>query len=345
MPKKPSKEVRGLRGRRLKRRLEAADMFARGAKRSEVAAAFGVSWQASNEWHKAWTSGGREALAPKGKPGPKPVFGDTHREKLAEILTRGARARGYENELWSLSRVRSAVAEEMGIEVSRTDIWRLLRSMRWSPQKPKRRARERKEDKIREWKEKVWPEISARAAREGRIVVFVDESGLSQRPARKRTWAPEGQTPVLEFNFNWSKLSAIAGVTLTSIYFQLHEESVKGAQVIEFLRHLKGRIRRPLTVVWDGLRAHWSKEVRAFVETLGGHIVLEQLPAYAPELNPVEYLWGHIKQHELPNFTPKDLYELSAAATKALFKAKRTPRYIRAFWVQSELPFQYQAIS
>lgn len=176
-------------------------------------------------------------------------------------------------------------------------------------------------------------------------MVFVDESGLSQRPARKRTWAPEGQTPVLEFNFNWSKLSAIAGVTLTSIYFQLHEESVKGAQVIEFLRHLKGRIRRPLTVVWDGLRAHWSKEVRAFVETLGGHIVLEQLPAYAPELNPVEYLWGHIKQHELPNFTPKDLYELSAAATKALFKAKRTPRYIRAFWVQSELPFQYQAIS
>ncbi len=85
-----------------------------------------------------------------------------------------------------------------------------------SPQKPDRKARERKEDKILEWKNKKWPEISARAACEGRTIVFVDESGLSQRPARKRTWAPEGQTPILELHFHWKKLSAIAGVSLTT---------------------------------------------------------------------------------------------------------------------------------
>jgi putative transposase len=94
----------------------------------------------------------------------------------------------------------------------------------------------------------------------------------------------------------------------------------------------------PGSIIWDGLRAHWSKEVRAYVETLGGAIDLEQLPAYAPELNPVEYLWGHIKQHELANLCPKDLHELSSAALKALFKAKRTKFYIRAFWIQAELP-------
>ena len=66
--------------------------------------------------------------------------------------------------------------------------------------------------------------------------------------ARKRTWAPEGQTPVLEFNFNWKKFSAIAGVSLTSVYFELHEGSVKSAEVVAFLKHLRRRIRKPITI-------------------------------------------------------------------------------------------------
>jgi transposase len=338
MARTSKKEMTGLRARRQSRRMEAAKMFAAGASRAEVARKLGVSWQTSHTWFKAWRSGGEAALKSKGKPGPAPIFDDSHRQQLAALLAKGPQAHGYDNALWSLPRVRAVVAEQLGIRASTTDIWRLLRSMRWSPQKPARRARERKENKIREWKEKKWPEISARAARKGRTIVFVDESGLSQRPARKRTWAPEGQTPVLEFNFNWKKLSAIAGVSLTSVYFELHEGSVKSAEVVAFLKHLRGRIRKPITIIWDGLRAHWSKEVRAYVATLKGQIELEQLPAYAPELNPVEYLWGHIKQHELANLCPKDLHELSSAALKALFKAKRTKSYIRAFWVQADLP-------
>lgn len=339
MPRRSTKTVHGLRERREKRRMEAAEMFAAGRTRAEVAEHFGIAWHTANEWFKAFQKGGTEALKTKGKPGPAPIFNDGHRERLAELLTRGPRAFGYDNELWSLPRVRDVVGKEFDIWVSTVDIWRLLRSMNWSPQKPARRARERNEQKIKEWKEVKWPEISGRAAREGRVIVFIDESGLSQRPARKRTWAPEGETPVLEFNFNWKKLSAIGGVTFTSVYFELHEGSIKSAEAIAFLKHLRQRIRKPLTVVWDGLRAHWSKEVRGFVDGLEGAIVLEQLPAYAPELNPVEYLWGHLKQHELPNLCPKDLAELDAKARAALFKAKRTKRYIRAFWAQAELPF------
>lgn len=87
--------------------------------------------------------------------------------------------------------------------------------------------------------------------------------------------------------------SAIAGAGLTSVYFELHEGSVKSAKVVAFLKHLRSRICEPITIIWDGLRA---------------------------------------------NFCPKDLHELSSAALKALFKAKRTKSYIRAFWIQAELP-------
>jgi hypothetical protein len=102
--------------------------------------------------------------------------------------------------------------------------------------------------------------------------VFVDESGLSQRPTRSRTWAPKGQTPVLEFNFNWKNLSAMAGVMFYRFYFRLFDGSIKAPQVVEFLRHLQQHIDKPLLVIWDGLQAHRSRLVREHVESTDGHL-------------------------------------------------------------------------
>lgn len=105
------------------------------------------------------------------------------------------------------------------------------------------------------------------------------------RPARKRTWAPEGQTPVLKFNFNWNKLSDISGVSLAGGCFEPHEGSITSQEVIGFLRHLRSRIGKPLRIVWDGLRADWSREVWEYVDGHHGGILLEHWPAYAQELN------------------------------------------------------------
>ena len=79
--------------------------------------------------------------------------------------------------------------------------------------------------------------------------------------------------------------------------------------------------------------------MQAFLAGLGGAGRVERLPAYAPELNPVEFLWGYVKNHHLPNLTPDALWKLSKAARNALFKAQKRPSVIHAFWVQTELPF------
>lgn len=153
-----------------------------------------------------------------------------------------------------------------------------------------------------------------------------------------RTWSPRGHTPILRFNFRcWKTLSAIAGLTFWNFYFQLLEGAVHTAQVIEFLHHLKRHLRRPLIVVWDRLPAHRSRALREFVASLHGWIHLEYLPAYAPELNPVEYLWGYWKQHELPNVCPADWWDLDARSRKTLRRMRRRPRIIAAFWKQAEL--------
>jgi hypothetical protein len=72
--------------------------------------------------------------------------------------------------------------------------------------------------------------------------VFVDESGLSERPTRVRTWAPKGQTPVFQYSFNWKQLSAMAGVTWWQLYFRLFPGSIRGPQVVEFLKALRRHI-------------------------------------------------------------------------------------------------------
>jgi transposase len=175
------------------------------------------------------------------------------------------------------------------------------------------------------------------AEREGRIIVFIDESGLSQRPHRVRTWAPRGQTPVLQYHFNWKSLAAVAGVTWKKFYFRLYPGAIRSAQVIEFLGHLLRHVRGKLLVVWDGLPSHRSHAVKEFVAGQDGGLVLEFLPAYAPELNPVEYLWGYWKQHQLPNLCPEDFAELSREARQALQRMRRRPRLVHAFWEQAGL--------
>src|SRR5207244_3486540 len=76
------------------------------------------------------------------------------------------------------------------------------------------------------------------AAAQGQTIVFVDESGLTERPHRCRTWSPRGQTPVLQYHFNWNLLSAIAGITWWSFYFRLFPGAIKGPQVVESLSEI-----------------------------------------------------------------------------------------------------------
>lgn len=170
------------------------------------------------------------------------------------------------------------------------------------------------------------------------MIVFVDESGLSERPTRVRTWAPRGEPPVLQYHFNWKQLSVIAGISPWRFYFRFYPGSIKAPELVEFLRVLQATIGKKLLVIWDGLKAHRSRLVRHFVDSTAGRLQLEYLPAYAPELNPVEYIWGHLKQHELAHFCAQNLAHLQTTARRRLCSMQRRPRLIRAFWQQAELP-------
>jgi transposase len=145
-----------------------------------------------------------------------------------------------------------------------------------------------------------------------------------------RTWAPRGQTPIIDFHFNWTHISVIAALTRTGVMFRLHEGRIKRQEIARFLKALKAQIAQPLLVIWDRLASHRSALVRRYLDSLHGHIQIAFLPPYAPDLNPVEYLWAWLKRHALANYCPNNLKELQATARNKLRSAQKRPDIIAA---------------
>src|SRR5207237_5965272 len=147
------------------------------------------------------------------------------------------------------------------------------------------------------------------ARRRRRWIVFEDESGVSQQPVVRRTWAPRGQPPVLIHTGGpWQRLSVAGALAFrwdgrrTRFYFQTCPGTYSAGTLIRFLRHLKRHFRgRPVTLIWDGLGAHTSRVMRAYLARQRGWLHVERLPGYAPELNPIEQVWGNVKMRELAN--------------------------------------------
>ncbi len=155
--------------------------------------------------------------------------------------------------------------------------------------------------------------------KEGRTIVFVDQSGFYLLPAVVRTYAPVGQTPVLREELSRDHLSAMSGITPEGKLLMIEQErAFKGEDVVRFLRHALRQIPGKLLIIWDGSPIHRSRVVKEFLK--GGaasRLKLEQLPGYAPELNPDEGVWKHLKYVELKNVCWRSLSELRSELRKA----------------------------
>jgi len=290
-----------------------------------------------SQWAAELREKGRAGLKKAGRAGRKPRLSPPQLRKIERGLKQGPEALGYGSSLWTSARVAQLIERECGVEYHPGHVWRILRQLGWSCQRPAGRALERDEAKIQRWKQQRWPELKKRPKTKAGRIVFIDESGLSERPHRCRTWAPRGQRPVLQYHFNWKTLSAIAGVTWWNFYFRLFPGAIRSPQIIEFLAHLSRHLPGKLLIIWDGLPGHRSRKVWEYVQQQRGRLWLEYLPGYAPELNLVEYLWSHWKQPELPNFCPQDFGQLSVQARRALQRMRRRPTLVCAFWEQAEL--------
>lgn len=144
------------------------------------------------------------------------------------------------------------------------------------------------------------------------------------QPLMRRTWAPRGQTPVLKSWDRRDRLSVISAITISpqrrrfGFYFQVldRNQNVSNLHVSKFLTALRRRLGRALVVVWDRLSAH--KTAARILKARNCGYDFEWLPSYAPELNPVEFIWGHTKYGDLANFAADDIDHLDDRLSESL---------------------------
>ena len=176
--------------------------------------------------------------------------------------------------------------------------------------------------------------------------MFLDESGLLLLPVVRRTWSRCGQTPVLRHvGRSHKKVSAIAALCVSPdrrevrLYFQLLvDENFNSAAVLGFLKQLARHFRDPLLLVWDRAKIHRGLHLEVFLDVVEWRQF--HFPPYAPELNPVEYLWSYLKTNPLANLAYPEVALLAAAARRHARSLQHKSTLLRSFIRHSPLPLR-----
>lgn len=324
------------------RRLRALSLKEQGWYQRDIASALGVAEETISRWLARARHGGAEVLLAHPASGHPPKLTAAQKRLVPEFLWHGAEAYGFRGEVWTCTRVSRVIEEEFGVRYHKDHVGRLLKELRWTPQVPITRAIQRDERAIEFWRDEVWPELQRRARHERRTLVFIDESGFYLLPGIVRTYAPEGQTPVIRNKQTRDHLSVMGAMTPSGkVYTLARQRSLNGLDSVEFLQHLLRVASKRLLVIWDGSPIHRRTVVKEFVARTGGNVWLEALPGYAPDLNPWdEGGWHHLKNVEMRNLACLDIEELHQAFHLALHRLRQKPHLVQSFFAQAGLEIE-----
>jgi transposase len=319
--------------------MRALELHRQGWMQRDIAAALGATESAVSQWLASARHGGRDALlshTDQRGVAPKPT--PEQLRLLPDFLWHGAAASGFRGDVWTCDRVAGVIREEFDVTYSKSQGTRSLKRLGWTPQVPITRAIQRDEGAIARWPDEAWPDLKEKARRERRDLVFVDESGFDLVPGVVKTYAPRGQTPIIDEWQTPDHLSVMGGVTTEGkIYTLVRPQSLNGLHTIASLVPRGRLVGDRLLVIWDGSPIHRRAEVRAFVAEARGKIPVEPLPPYAPDLNPVEWLWRHLKEVELRKLSCLDLEQLHLELHLALGRVRQKQSLMQSFFEGAEL--------
>jgi transposase len=328
-----------------RRRLLAIRRLKEGRSAVEVAQFLEVHERTVRDWFCRFERGGESALACKPHPGPKSKLNAQQAQEVLNWLEKSPLEFGFSTECWTAPRVARLVLERLGVRYHPRSLNRWLREHDVTPQKPRRQPRERDPAAIDRWMNEQWPLLSKKAAELGAHIAMIDEAGAMMAPLLRRSQARRGRTPVIKQRGRHRlKVSMQAAVVMNSLgqaqslKFQTYPNSyVNSEKTALFLRKLLEEVPGELIVVWDRGNMHKGPAVRQVLAEFP-RLQTEFLPAYAPDLDPVEWLWSWIKYGKLANFAPMELDELHSRLLELLEQAAASPPLLQGFIRASELP-------
>ena len=263
-----------------------------------VARTLGVTPDAVCRWMGKVRAGGVGALAARRPPGRKPTLTEKQEARLFKLVAeKTPRQLKFSFALWTIPLVGQLVERLFGVALHKSTLGRLLKRLGFSPQRPRRRAFERDEAACQEWTTRTFPRILAEVRRLRGMLLFLDECGVHENGPLDRTWAPRGKRPVVRASGKRTRINVISAVSPRGrLWFRCFRGNLNGARFIGFLQDLLRDIPGRITLVLDRHPAHVAAMTRRFLQVTP-RLTIHHLPAYAPDLNPDEYVWGKLKGH------------------------------------------------
>lgn len=326
----------------------AVQRVAEGYSTQEVADFLGVDPSSIRRWRAAVRRSGGAGLTARPGPGPgrPPKLTTTQEKVVLRWLSDPPTEHGFATDLWSAPRLAQLIEQEFGAHFHPNYLSTWLRQRGYTPQKPRRVPREQDDAAIACWLAEDWPRIKQKARRRRACLLLMDESGLLMAPLLRRSWALRGQPPKSKYKAGHrEKVSVAAALWLPPERDRLHlayQTLVNGyfsnVEVAEFLSGAVHGLPGPVIALWDGGTMHKGDPIRELGEESQGRLDIEPLPAHAPELMPVEFLWRWLKYGRLCNFTPQDAHHLNEAVVRELDAIWDNQVLLASFFHQSDLP-------
>lgn len=268
---------------------------------ADAAAQYGVSANTISQWVSLYREHGEAGLAvhPQGRPeGSGRVLSREQEDELRHLVVETLPSdHAIASATWTRQAVAALIAKRAGVELTVQGVGQYLRRWGLTPQKPARQAREQDPEEVRVFVEQTLPEVKEQAAQEEAQLHFVDEVGVKTSDQIGTSYAPEGDTPVLEVPKRPIEQDVISSVTPDGdLLYWAFPGTMKAEKFITFLEHLISEASGKIIVFADRHPAHEAQAVEDWLKGREGQIELEWLPRYAPAYNPDEFLNNDLKQ-------------------------------------------------
>ena len=317
-------------------RLMAVERVLEGEVASAVITSYGFNRTTIYKWLTAAAKPGVGLRALQARPAsgrPRRLTPGQERQVFHWINGKDPRQYGLDFGLWTRSVVADLIARKFGITLGLTAVGELLAKLNLTPQKPLQRAYQRDPEAIEKWRRERFPAITRQAKAVGGEVYFWDESGFRADTVHGKTWGKKGQTPVVERPGQRQSISAASAVTARGgFWYCTYHGGLKAELFVSLLRRMMRRRSKPVHLVVDGLPAHKTALVQAYVASTNGMLTLHFLPGYAPELNPDELVWSHMKRTGAARAPLRRGEKLQEKIETQLRTIKRMPHLVRSFF-------------
>jgi len=307
-----------------------------GMPQIEAGRKFGVARGTVAMWMKHYREGGTAALTRKrkGRPGGKYRLGSSREARIIRFITdRTPDQLKLPFMLWTREAVQSLITRQFGINVSLMTTGRWLKRWGFTPQKPVRRAFEQDPEAIKRWLENEYPGLRASAKREGAEIHWGDEMGLRSDHQAGRSYSLKGQTPVIRGTGKRFGCQMISSLTNRgTLRFMVFKTKFRAGVFIKFLNRLIRGSHRKIYLIVDRHPVHKSRRVKRWLLGHKDKLLLFYLPAYAPELNPDEYLNHDVKANAVGRRRASDQDDMVADVRGYMRSTQRQPQVVKRFF-------------